>query len=71
MTGSEIKIQLNFSPGDNDRLRIFNQYGAEVLEASVTELTTSLSLRENLSAGIYYLRYSASSFNSTVKLVVK
>jgi hypothetical protein len=71
MTGSEIEIHLNFSPGENDRLKIFNQYGAEVLENSVTEFNTALSFEKNLPTGIYYLRYSSSTFNSTVRLVVK
>ncbi len=71
VTNSQIKIHLNFTPGENDRVRIFNQYGTEVLETSVTELNTALGLGASLSTGVYYLKYSSTSFNSTVKLVVK
>ncbi|MCK6616153.1 MAG: T9SS type A sorting domain-containing protein [Cyclobacteriaceae bacterium] len=69
-SGERVILQLNFSPSDGDRIQIFNQVGALLWEVSASQVNGEFQFEQNLSPGVYLLRYASATFTQVVRFVV-
>ena len=71
VNGSDVRVLINFHPGDQARVSLISPLGVEVLNTHITDLETVITLTENIGSGVYYLRYISNEFTQTVRLLVK
>lgn len=65
-----VRFQMNFAPGDGDRVQIIGQDGIFYFEGLVTETNGLITSGRTLKPGIYMLRYISPSFTTVVRFAV-
>lgn len=65
-----LNVQLNFNPSEDSRLTILNMHGIEVLNVLNVDVQNKFEAN-NLSKGLYLLRYSSRDFTETKKFIVR
>lgn len=68
--GRNIKYRINFDFTSGDRIILLNGMGKEIQSSPVSNIEDYLNLSESLKPGVYFVRYSSSGFEQTVKFVV-
>ncbi len=71
VVGESLYVKINFEPSPFDRIQIVDNVGMVVLNYDVTALDNKIQLPENLSTGIYMLRYISDKEEKTFKLLVR
>lgn len=69
-SGKSISFVLNFNPSENDQAVLVNSLGVELLRASVTGIENQLNFDNELSPGVYILKYLSTDFETNTRVVV-
>ncbi|HEY3430299.1 MAG TPA: hypothetical protein VGK39_06450, partial [Cyclobacteriaceae bacterium] len=65
-----MKYRINFEYTPGDKIVLLDKLGNLILDGSVSGIEASLPFSGEVEPGIYYLKYSSSSFNEVVKIIV-
>lgn len=68
--GGEVFFESNFHPSESDRLVVTDQLGVQVANVPATGPRSSLAFKDQLKAGVYFVRYIGADHQSTIRLVV-
>lgn len=66
----DISFSINFTPQEDDFIKIMDMYGSEIVSTSVSSFTNQLNLA-SLSAGTYLVQYKGVSYCGMVRLIIK
>ena len=70
-SGEFISFSVNFNPGESDRIVLVDQLGVEVFRGQANEAQSSISFENKLRPGVYMLRYVATGFEQTTRVLVR
>jgi len=70
-SGASIDFDLNFSPGEHDRVVLTDQMGVEVFEGMVNVVQNRVVFPDKLNPGVYLLRYLGAGFEQTTRVLVR
>jgi hypothetical protein len=68
--GSDVFFESNFHPSESDRLVVTDQLGVQIANVPATSPRSSLAFKDQLKAGVYFVRYIGTDHQSSIRLVV-
>jgi hypothetical protein len=69
--GESLSWSLNFPPSENGIMLLLNSLGQELARMKVIHTDGKFELENNVSPGIYFIKYASSDFVQTFKVIVK
>ncbi len=70
-SGNSISFGINFNPSENDQVLIVNSFGVELARLSVKQTENNIKFANELSSGVYILKYISTNFQLTSRLLVR
>ena len=68
--GKSISFDINFNPSDEDQISLINNLGVELLRQPVKDFKNQLVFDNDLSPGVYILKYLSRDFESNIRVMV-
>ncbi|MDH4297421.1 MAG: T9SS type A sorting domain-containing protein [Cyclobacteriaceae bacterium] len=68
--GKSISFDINFNPSDEARISLINNLGIELLRQPVKDFKNQLVFDNDLSPGVYILKYLSRDFESNTRVMV-
>lgn len=65
-----IRLKMNFSPADGDRITVLNQAGVVICEVMASRANGSIPFEQPLTPGVYFVNYTASTFRKVARFIV-
>jgi hypothetical protein len=71
VSGELLKLEMNFSPADGDKIQILNQLGVLLKEVQASNVNQEIQFEQKLSPGVYFVKYTSAKFTKVVRFVVR
>jgi len=69
-SGKSISFSLNFNPSEGDQAVLINSLGIEILRVPVATIHNEFNFDQELSPGVYLLKYLSHDFESAARVLV-
>jgi len=70
-SGKSISFDINFNPTEGDQVMFINSLGIELRRQLVSEFENEIAFDNDLSPGVYLLKYLSHDFESTSRVMVR